>query len=55
MRIQETALWMVASKFLASRLQQLGQVKVRSTTHRQGRSSKVCLAASGRLMISKVH
>ena len=54
MRIQASALAMVFSKSLASLRQRPSQAKVRSTTHRRGRSSKP-LARSERLMIWRVH
>jgi hypothetical protein len=54
MKIQATALAMVASKPLARWRLRLSQAMVRSTTHRQGSRSKP-LAASDRLTISRVH
>jgi hypothetical protein len=45
---------MVCSKSLASRRLRLSHARVRSTTHRRGRTSKP-LAASDRLMIAMVH
>lgn len=52
--IRASALAIVASKSLVSGRQSPSQAKVRSTTHRHGRTSKP-LAMSERLMISMVH
>jgi hypothetical protein len=53
-KTQAVAEAMVVSKSLARRRQRPSQPKVRSTTHRRGRSTKP-LAASDRLTISTVH